>query len=73
MPAMRSAAIGVSSEVISGILNCVCPDCSGSTGGAGKEFKSGEDVRRTGVRSWSNSYPRDSTVRQESDHTELIE
>jgi|SRR5580692_872269 hypothetical protein len=39
MPAMRSAAIGVSSEVISGILNCVCPDCGGSTGGAGKEFK----------------------------------
>jgi tRNA(Ile2) C34 agmatinyltransferase TiaS len=39
MPAMRSAAIGVSSEVISGILNCVCPDCSGSMGGAGKEFK----------------------------------
>ena len=37
MPAMRSAAIGVSSEVISGILNCVCPDCSGSMGGAGKE------------------------------------
>src|ERR1700685_2618174 len=39
MPAMRSAATGVSSEVISGILNCVCPDCGGSTGGAGKEFK----------------------------------
>ena len=29
----------VSSEVISGILNCVGPDCGGSMGGAGKEFK----------------------------------
>jgi len=52
MPAMRSAAIGVSSEVISGILNCVCPDCSGSMGGAGKEFKCRENVRRIGVLLW---------------------
>jgi hypothetical protein len=39
MPAMRSAAIGVRSEVISGILNCVWPDRGGSAGGAGKDFK----------------------------------
>jgi tRNA(Ile2) C34 agmatinyltransferase TiaS len=29
----------VSAAVISGILNCVCPDCGGSMGGAGEEFK----------------------------------
>ena len=28
-----------SSEVMSGILNCVCPECGGSMGGAGREFK----------------------------------
>jgi len=28
-----------SDDVISGILNCVCPECGGSMGGAGKEFK----------------------------------
>jgi tRNA(Ile2) C34 agmatinyltransferase TiaS len=28
----------MSSQVISGILNCVCPDCGGSMGGGGKEF-----------------------------------
>jgi hypothetical protein len=38
-PATRSAAIGVSSEVISGILNSVCPDCGGRMGAVGKEFK----------------------------------
>jgi hypothetical protein len=26
-------------DVISGILNCVCPDCGGRMGGPGKEFK----------------------------------
>ena len=28
-----------SSEVVSGILNCVCPECGGSMGGVGREFK----------------------------------
>ncbi len=31
--------VGASSEVMSGILNWVCPNCGGSMGGAGKEFK----------------------------------
>jgi tRNA(Ile2) C34 agmatinyltransferase TiaS len=26
-------------DVMSGILNCVCPECGGSMGGAGREFK----------------------------------
>jgi hypothetical protein len=32
-----------------------------------------EDGRRTGVRRSGNSCLRDSTIRQESDHTDLIE
>src|SRR5580704_6818894 len=31
--------IMVGSEVISSILNCVCPDCGGSMGGTGEEFR----------------------------------
>jgi hypothetical protein len=74
-PAMRSAAIGVSSEVISGILNCVCPDCAQAWVELAESSSAGENVRRIGVRSGrgSDSYPQDSTVRQESDHTEFIE
>jgi tRNA(Ile2) C34 agmatinyltransferase TiaS len=39
MQVMRSAAIEVSSELMSDILNCVCPDCGGSMGCAGRAFK----------------------------------
>ena len=28
-----------SAEVMSGILNCVCPECGGSMGGVSREFK----------------------------------
>jgi hypothetical protein len=28
-----------SSDVMSGILNCVCPECGGSMGAVGREFK----------------------------------
>ena len=52
MQLMRLGTVGLSSEAISGILNCVCPDCGGSMGGAGKEFKCRENVRRIGVLLW---------------------
>ncbi len=29
----------LNADVVSGILNCVCPECGGRMGGAGKEFK----------------------------------
>ena len=32
-------SIKASEDVISGILNCVCPECGGRMGGRGKEFK----------------------------------
>jgi hypothetical protein len=73
MPAMRSAAIGVSSEVISCILNYVCPDCGGSTGGAGKEFKCRGECRTDWRPPLEQLLSAGLTVRQESDHTELIE
>ncbi len=39
MQFMRWGAVGASTDVISGILNCVCPECGGRMGGRGKEFK----------------------------------
>ena len=39
MQLMRWDAVGASADVISGILNCVCPECGGRMGGRGKEFK----------------------------------
>ena len=47
------STVGASSDVISGILNCVCPDCGGSMGGAGKRSSANASVRGTGVRSGS--------------------
>jgi len=39
MQFMRWGAVGASADVISSILNCVCPECGGRMGGRGKEFK----------------------------------
>jgi hypothetical protein len=39
MQLTRWGAGKTSADVISGILNCVCPECGGSMGGVGKEFK----------------------------------
>ena len=36
---MRCRTIKSSADVISGILNCVCPECGGRMGGRGKEFR----------------------------------
>jgi len=40
-----------SQEVISDILNCVCPDCGGSMVNLAESSSAGENVRRIGVRS----------------------
>ena len=39
MQLIRRATIVGSADVISGILNWVCPGCGGRMGGRGKEFK----------------------------------
>jgi len=36
---VRLSAIKATADVVSGILNWVCPECGGRMGGRGKEFK----------------------------------
>ena len=36
---MRAGTTKPSADVMSGILNCVCPECGGSMGEVGREFK----------------------------------
>ena len=36
---IRVATAKTSADVMSGILNCVCPECGGSMGRTGREFK----------------------------------
>jgi hypothetical protein len=36
---IRVAAAKTKADVMSGILNCVCPECGGSMGRTGREFK----------------------------------
>jgi tRNA(Ile2) C34 agmatinyltransferase TiaS len=36
---IRLRAIKATADVVSGILNWVCPECGGRMGGSGKEFK----------------------------------
>ena len=43
---MPHAMLQPSEDIISGILNCVCPECGGPMGGRKKEFKcQGECLR----------------------------
>lgn len=39
MELMMRQSVRAMADVMSGILNCVCPDCGGRMGGPGKEFK----------------------------------
>jgi len=39
MQFIRFSTVKSSAEVISGILNCVCPECGGRMGERGREFK----------------------------------
>ena len=39
MQSTRWSRVKASADVMSGILNCVCPECGGRMGGRGKEFK----------------------------------
>jgi len=58
MSFMRYTAVKSSAEVISGILNCVCPECGGRMGERGEEFRcQGEcltDWRQTWERASGN-------------------
>src|SRR6266853_2818246 len=46
MQVKRCGTSRASPEVISGILNCVCPDCGGSMGGAGRAFECQGECQR---------------------------
>lgn len=39
MQFLRCSAVRSGEDVISGILNCVCPECGGRMGERGKEFR----------------------------------
>jgi hypothetical protein len=39
MSVIRFATVRSSADVISGILNCVCPECGGRMGERGQEFR----------------------------------
>ncbi len=39
MQFMRLSTVKSTTDVISGILNCVCPECGGRMGERGKEFR----------------------------------
>jgi tRNA(Ile2) C34 agmatinyltransferase TiaS len=39
MQFMRYSRVKSGTDVISGILNCVCPECGGRMGERGKEFR----------------------------------
>jgi hypothetical protein len=52
---MRFIRVGTtkpSSDVMSGILNCVCPECGGSMGEVGREFKCQGECRTDWRQMW---------------------
>jgi tRNA(Ile2) C34 agmatinyltransferase TiaS len=52
MQSMRLTTVRVSADVISGILNGVCPECGGRMGGPGKEFKCQGECQRDWRQVW---------------------
>src|ERR1700721_3902242 len=48
----RSSTVQPAADVISGILNCVSPDCGGSMGEPGKEFKCQGECQRDWRQIW---------------------
>jgi hypothetical protein len=58
MGGRTARAARASPEVISGILNCVCPDCGGSTGGAGRAFECQGECQRDWREMWEQHLAR---------------
>jgi len=55
MQFMRLTTVRVSADVISGILNGVCPECGGRMGGPGKEFKCQGECQRDWRQVWERA------------------
>jgi len=49
---MRCGAVKSGADVISGILNCVCPECGGRMGERGKEFRCQGECLRDWSQAW---------------------
>lgn len=55
MQLMRSSSVRTSADVISGILNCVCPECGGRMGERGREFKCQGECLTDWRQAWEQS------------------
>jgi hypothetical protein len=59
MQSNRWNAVRTSSDVISGILNWVCPGCGGRMGGHGNEFKCQGQCQTDWRQTWERSFRQD--------------
>jgi hypothetical protein len=59
MALMRWSTVKGAADVVSGILNWVCPGCGGRMGGRGKEFKCRGECQTDWRPMWSEFCPRD--------------
>jgi tRNA(Ile2) C34 agmatinyltransferase TiaS len=55
MPIMQFSSLKATREVISSILNWVCPECGGRMGGRGQEFKCQGECRIDWRQIWENA------------------
>jgi tRNA(Ile2) C34 agmatinyltransferase TiaS len=55
MQFMRFDAARSDADVISGILNCVCPECGGRMGERGEEFKCQGECLRDWRQTWERA------------------
>ncbi len=53
----RASNIQVTAEVVSAILNCVCPECGGRMGSPGKEFKCQGECQTDWRQFWNRVLP----------------
>jgi tRNA(Ile2) C34 agmatinyltransferase TiaS len=61
MQFMRLNMVRSCADVISDILNCVCPECGGRMGEPGKEFKCRGECLRDWRQTWKRAFPVRST------------
>jgi len=54
---IRLSAIKATADVVSGILNWVCPECGGRMGGHGREFKCQGECQMDWRQVWEQVLP----------------
>lgn len=55
MEFVRFSRFNTTQEVISNILNCVCPECGGRMGGPGREFRCQGQCQADWRRFWEHA------------------